>query len=353
MKLKFSLLVGAVIASAVSLSTWAQPAPAREALLGAPKPIYDFTKIQVKNFQDESLGRITDLSIDLINGRIIGVLVESDNSLGVGNKIVAVPPLALYPDLLNEVYRLNVSTDAFKSAAAIDLSKWEEAHQGNRVATYYRFFGQEPYFLEEGATASTTDSRPKVRFGYIERISKMLDLPVGNLQDQKLGKVWSLTTDIPKGRILNVVILAPGNFKTKSIVPAMALSFNSKRDALLLDDSKIEFADEPRYVFTEAAFGQAAYYERETYKGPRTSVALEQGHSYRDVDRTVLINRDIRAAKINARNVQVGTLNDRVTLRGWVDTEDDKRRIGEIAIAASRLELVDNQLLVGKPVTGS
>jgi len=66
---------------------------------------------------------------------------------------------------------------------------------------------------------------------------------------------------------------------------------------------------------------------------------------------TVRINKLIRAAKINCRNVQVGTLNDRVTLRGWVNTDDERRRIGDIAIAASRLELVDNQIMVGKPVT--
>ena len=49
--------------------------------------------------------------------------------------------------------------------------------------------------------------------------------------------------------------------------------------------------------------------------------------------------------------MEVGTINDRVTLRGWVNTDEDKRRIGEIAIAASTLkENVDNQITVGKPV---
>ena len=133
----------------------------------------------------------------------------------------------------------------------------------------------------------------------------------------------------------------------------MALSFNPARDGLLLDDSKIEYADEPRYIFTEAANGQDAHAKEESYKGPHTSVALEQGSAYRDVDRTVQINRNIRAAKINGRHVEVGTINGRTTLRGWVTTEEDKRRIGEIAIAASRLEVVDNQITVGKPVTGN
>jgi sporulation protein YlmC with PRC-barrel domain len=353
MKLKYTLLASAVIAAGITLSTWAEPAPARDVNVGAVKPIFEFNKIEIKNFQDESLGRITDLGIDLINGRIVEVLVESSGSLGVGGKIVAVPPLALFPDLLNEVYRLNVSTEGFKTAPAIDLSQWLDAGRSERVAAAYHIFGQDPYFLEEGDTASKTAKRPKVSLGYVERSTKILNLPVGNLKNEQFGKVWSLTLDIPKGRILNVVVLAPGNFKTKSIIPAMALSFNATRDALLLDDTKIEYGDEPRYVFTEAAFGNPASYERESYTGPRTSVALEQGRRYRDVDMTVRINREIRAAKINARNVEVGTINDRITLRGWVTTAEDKRRIGEIAIADSRLELVDNQITVGKPATGN
>ena len=159
-----------------------------------------------------------------------------------------------------------------------------------------------------------------------------------------------MTLDIPNGRILSVIVLAPGNFKTKSVVPAMALAFNDKRNGLLLDNTKLEFKDEPRFVFTQATADEGAIVKEESYKGPRTSEALEQGRSYRDVDRTVKINLDILAAKINGRNMEVGTINGRVTLRGWVDTNDDKRRVGEIAIAASRLELVDNQLRVGQPV---
>lgn len=354
MKTQYKLLAGAVLAALVSLPVHAQKKDPSPTPMGAEKPMHDFTQIQIKNFQDESLGRIKDLGIDLVNGRIVEVLVQTDSSLGLGNKIVGVPPLALIPDGANQVYRLNVSTEVFKSAAAIDLKKWEDAGRSTRVAADYQHFGQETYFLEEGATPSKTAGRPKVPLGYVERSSKILDMPVGNFQNEKFGKVWSLTLDIPKGRILNVIVLAPGNFKTKTIIPAMALSFNPARTALLLDNSKMEYADEPRYVFNEAAYGQDATFKRESYTGPRTSVALEQGSSYRDIDITVLINRNIRNAKINGRNVDVGTNNGRVTLRGWVNTADDKERIGAIAVAAAtQLELVDNQITVGKPVTAN
>jgi sporulation protein YlmC with PRC-barrel domain len=351
MKLQVAILAGAAIAAGVSLSTRAQPEPSHERF-GIEHGIDKFESIEIRNFQDEILGHIKDLGLDLINGRIVEVLVISDSSLDVGEKIVAVPPRALFPDLLNEVYRIDASTDLFKSAPAIDLSKWVDAGRSDRIAAAYHLFGQDPYFLEEGATASKTDKRPKVPLGYVERSSKVLKMPVDNLEHQKLGEVYTMTLNITRGRIRSVVIVAPDRLKTKSVIPAMALSFNDTRDALLFDDSKMEFADEPRYILTgEEANGQGTSYEEESYQGPHTSVALEQGKSYRDIDRTVRINKAIRAAKIGIRNVQVGTLNDRVTLRGWVKTDDDKRRINEIAIAASRVELVDNQIVVGKPVT--
>jgi sporulation protein YlmC with PRC-barrel domain len=355
MNLKISLIAGALVALGSSVTLCAQkngkdPSPTP---LGAEQAFDEYIDIQVKNFQGVSLGRIKDLGIDLVHGRIVEVLVVTNASLEGRQKVIGVPPLALFPDHLNQVYRIDASAATFDSAPAIVLKKWQDTGRSARVAATYRLFGQEPYFLEEGETANPTDSRPKVALGYMERANKILDLPVANLQHQKFGKVWSMTMDIPQGRVLSVIILAPGNFLTKSIVPAMALSFNDERNGLVIDDTKKEFSDEPRYIFTAAANGQDAHSKSESYTGPHTSVALEQGRGYRDVDQTDRIKMNIRSAKVGGQNVQVGTINDRVTLRGWVSTDEDKRRIGEIAIAASRPELVDNQITVGKPVTGN
>lgn len=349
MKIQIRFLAAALMAGGLACTSFAQDG-ATPKPRGQEKVINEFIQIEIKNFQDETLGRIKDLGIDIVNGRIVEVLVQTDSSLDGGGKIVAVPPLALYRDVDNKVFRLNVSVETFLTAAAIDLAAWEESGRSDRVAAAYYLFGQEPYFLEEGDAASRTDARPKVSLGYVERCNRMLGMPVGNHQDVQFGEVWSMTLDILKGRILNVIVLAPGNFKTKSIIPAMALSFNAKRDALLLDDTKLEYADEPRYFYTEAAFGNEATDQREAYRGPRTRVALEQGSSHRDMDKTVRIYKDIRAAKINGRQVEIGTLNDRVTLRGWVPTTDDKQRIGDIASQVTTPEQVDNQITVGRPV---
>ncbi len=352
MKSTPKLFAGAILAGCLALPAGAQriPPTGPADVLGAERKLINMTDIEIRNTQNEHLGRIRDLGIDLVNGRIVVVLVVSNEFLGMGGKTVAVPPRALTPDAGGAIYRINISAEKFKSAPEINLSKWTDEGRSDRVAAAYHLFGQETYFLEGGDIASKTDERPKVMLGHVERSSKITNMPVGNFQNEKFGKVLTMTYDIPKGRILNVVVRSPGNFGTSSVVPAMALSFNAKRDGLLLDDTKEEFADEPRYVYTQNLPGNAPSSAEEAYKGPHTSVALEQGNSYRDVDRTIQINLDIRNAKINARNVEVGTINGRVTLRGWVNSPDDKRRIGEIAIAASRLEIVDNQITVGRPL---
>jgi sporulation protein YlmC with PRC-barrel domain len=353
MKLKLNLLAGALVAGCLAHQAGAQPTvstvPAARPPAGAESKVARLLDIEVRNDQDQRLGQVRDLGIDLVNGRIVEVIVASGGFLGIGQKFVAVPPMALRNDSSAGVYRLNISAEAFNAAPNVDLSAWNDVNHGRRIAAAYRLFGQEPYFLEEGAPPSqTADGHSKVLIGYVERSSKIIELPINNLNDQKLGRVSSLNLDIPQGRILNVVIAAPDAAMTRSLVPAMALSFNANRDGLVLNDTRKEFAAEPRYFLTEGFFGN--FTSQEPYRGQHTTVALVQGSSDRDMDRTRNIMAAISAAKIENRNLEVGTNNGRVTLRGWVPTDTAKARIFEIASANASPELVDNQIVVGEPI---
>jgi osmotically-inducible protein OsmY len=81
----------------------------------------------------------------------------------------------------------------------------------------------------------------------------------------------------------------------------------------------------------------------------RTLTPLDQGNSKVDTDTTAQIRKGILASKgmsTNAKNVKIITNNGRVTLRGPVGSEEEKRIIGEIASGIARSENVDNQLEV-------
>ncbi|HSH92538.1 MAG TPA: PRC-barrel domain-containing protein [Roseimicrobium sp.] len=348
MKSKFKFFALSVLAGCFLSVAQAErePDPAR---LGSEKESVPVKYIQVENLKGEHLGTFKDVVIDLNNGRIVEVLVRSGGFMGIGGRIIAVPPAAFSEGVSKKVYRLDMTQAQFKAAPHIDVSEWTDSGRSRRVAAAYRYFGQEPYFLEEGARPVATEARSKVVLGYVERSYKMLDLPVRNRQGEELGSVQSVGFDLMTGRVLNVIVKAPGFNGERSVIPAMALRFNDVRNGLVLDDTEAEFAAEPRVALIPAGNGQPAYSSEESYAGPRTATVLEQGKSYRDLDRTASIKKGIRAAKLQSYGVEVGTINGRVTLRGQVKTEAERTLIGDIAIHASRVELVDNQIITGEP----
>ena len=64
---------------------------------------------------------------------------------------------------------------------------------------------------------------------------------------------------------------------------------------------------------------------------------------------TAQIRKEIIAEKtmsVNAKNVKIITIDGQVTLRGPVNTAEEKRLIGEIAARSAHTGIVDNQLEV-------
>jgi osmotically-inducible protein OsmY len=81
----------------------------------------------------------------------------------------------------------------------------------------------------------------------------------------------------------------------------------------------------------------------------QTPTPMDQGTSKSDVSMTARIRKEVVALKdmsVNARNVQIVTNEGKVTLRGPVDTAEEKRRIAEIAIRYALPGGFDDQLEV-------
>jgi hypothetical protein len=160
-----------------------------------------------------------------------------------------------------------------------------------------------------------------------------------------------------------------------SAVPPTALRFSADRETLQLDASKEMLSNAPHFKANQwPDLGQPSYadgvyraYRVEPYfttnvttepdntarnvrdRGDRTLTPLDQGNSAADRDRTAQIRKQILAVEgmsINAKNVKIITIDGRVTLRGPVNSAEEKRLIGEIADRIARAENVDNQLEV-------
>ena len=160
-----------------------------------------------------------------------------------------------------------------------------------------------------------------------------------------------------------------------SAVPPTALKFNTEHNALQLDTSKEMLANSPHFKSNEwPDFNQPGYaggvyhaYKVEPYfntdttaqpdnternvrdRDSSTLTPLDQGNSQADIDTTARIRKAIIATdgmSMNAKNVKIITMNGHVTLRGPVNTAEEKRLIGEIADRSTHSGNVDNQLEV-------
>jgi len=410
-----------------------------ERLNGAAKAS-DVIGMTVNNYQNEKLGKVSDLAVDVESGRIVQVIISSGGFIGMGTTLTAVPPGALHQDAQLKVLQLDSSKDKFKAAPRFDTAKWEECTQSNRVTEVYGYYGEQPYFAagqnEFGTnnldgtlagtlprhmdgTINTAGDRPMdtannvkiaqtsmgtnfetatrnpdgtwihnytanehgskscwTKLGYVQKGSKLIGTSVKNLQGENLGKVENFALDLQANRIVAVIVSSGGFMgmdNELSAVPPTALRFDAEHDALQLDASKESLASSPHFKANEwPDLNQPDYvggiyraYKVEPYfttdattsvdnnrlnvrdRDSRTLTPLDQGNSQADVDTTAQIRKEIIAGdgmSVNAKNVKIITMNGHVTLRGPVNTADEKVRIGEIADRIASAGNVDNQL---------
>jgi sporulation protein YlmC with PRC-barrel domain len=375
--------------------------------------------MEVQNYQDEKLGTVEDLGVDMESGRVVQVILSSGGFIGIGSSLTAVPPGALHHDVAAEVLHLKADKAKLESAPKFDADKWAESSSSNHLAAVYRLYGEEPAFnfigpgetrregqrnqadqrnrTDQAADARNVGTRnndqardqsrsararqamiPAERLGQLQQASKLIGMTVKNRQDETLGDVENLLVDLPSGRLV-AVVLSSGGFlgmgDELSAVPPTALQFSADRDSLQLDATKEKLSSAPHFKASqwpdfaqpEQAGGVYRAYQVEPYfttdattdadntrrnvrdRNDQTLTPLDQGNSPADRRTTASIRKEIGAAdnlSVNAKNVKIITQDGRVTLRGPVNSAEEKRLIGEIANRIARAANVDNQLEV-------
>ena len=105
-------------------------------LMGAITLIGD----KVHNAQDEHLGDIKEIMLDMRSGKIAYAVLSYGGVFTVGEKLFAVPWNALKLDTKNKRFVLDIEKDGFKNAPGFDSSNWPDmADQSwaDSISTYY------------------------------------------------------------------------------------------------------------------------------------------------------------------------------------------------------------------------
>ena len=350
----------------------------------APAKASEIIGKEVVNQQNEKLGKVSEMIVDVEGSRVALVIVSSGGVLGVGAKSIAVPPGAFTLDAPRKSVRLDADKDKFKAAPEFDMSKWETGVTSNQLAETYRYYGHELYVrtpggevnartapdrtTEKSVTVRTTD-RSLNQPAHMEKASKVIGMSVVNKENKKVGDVDNLIVDLPTGRIVHVIVSSGGFLgvgDALNAVPPGRFQFSATRDALQLDTTKEDLARAPHFKSTDwpdfdvdystkvyRSYGVAPYFDADNTqrnvrdRQPDSVTPIDQGSSEADTQTTRRIRQEIMARdglSLNARNVKVITLNGRVTLRGPVNSEAEKSAIAEIANRVAQPDKVDNQL---------
>ena len=102
---------------------------------------------KVVNRQEEDLGKIEHLMIDLENGRIAYAVLSFGGFLGMGDKLIAIPWSALAVDKVEKRFVLNVDKELLKLAPGFDKDKWPNMSDRKWGAGVYTYYGANPYWI--------------------------------------------------------------------------------------------------------------------------------------------------------------------------------------------------------------
>ena len=92
------------------------------ALMGADTLIGD----EVYNHNDEELGDIKEIMLDMRTGQIAYAVLSFGGILGMGDKLFAVPWERLTLDTVNKRFLLNVDKSQLKDAPGFDKTNWPD-----------------------------------------------------------------------------------------------------------------------------------------------------------------------------------------------------------------------------------
>lgn len=98
----------------------------------------------VFNRQDEDLGSIKEIMLDVQGGRISYAVLSYGGMLGIGDKLFAVPWDALTLDTDNNRFTLDVAKERLESAPGFDKDNWPDMSDRTWAREVHDYYGTQP-----------------------------------------------------------------------------------------------------------------------------------------------------------------------------------------------------------------
>lgn len=197
----------------------------------------DITGMTVKNAENEDLGEINDVVIDVTTGDVHYLAVSYGGFLGLGDKLFAVPVDAFRvtrgEDADEYFLTLPVDEQTLKSAPGFDQDQWPnfaDKSWGDKINTHYEKYRH--HLQEQGGPdvdvqagdvdvsidLNRDDASNRERLenrqkttpeNTIHRVSELTGMTIMNQSDNEIGEVYDLVIDLTKGKV-NYIAMSHG-----------------------------------------------------------------------------------------------------------------------------------------------
>lgn len=112
---------------------------------------------QVNNVQNERLGKVHDLVLDLPAARVLYVMVSPAKDASKQDEYLLVPPMALTPSPDRAGFVLSATTERLREAPRFAGSDRQRLADPEFAKKVYEFYGKQPYFGTETLTPTGPD----------------------------------------------------------------------------------------------------------------------------------------------------------------------------------------------------
>ena len=106
-----------------------------------------FEGAAVVNLQEEDVGKVSHIMIDMQGGQIAYAVVSIGGLLGVGSKLYAIPWAALTFDAQNNRFSLDLDKERLENAPGFDKDHWPSMTDIAWGTGIHDYYGQRNYWL--------------------------------------------------------------------------------------------------------------------------------------------------------------------------------------------------------------
>lgn len=99
------------------------------------------------NRQNEKIGKIEELMLDLNSGQVAYAVLSFGGIFGIGDKLFAIPWEMIEVDTTNHQVVIDISKDKLKNAPGFDKNNWPDTANLAWLTEVYDYYGYPPYWI--------------------------------------------------------------------------------------------------------------------------------------------------------------------------------------------------------------